>query len=41
MYHRDKNQEPIGMTHCSFSAAQDVCSKLQKQAKCDSAATKI
>ena len=25
------------MNHCAFSGVQDVCSKLQNQAKCDSA----
>ena len=35
---RRKNQGPIGMNHCAFTAGQDVCSRLQNQAKCDSAA---
>ena len=30
----DKNQEPMGMNLCSFSAAQDFCSKLENQANC-------
>ena len=38
---RRKSQGPIGMKHCAFSAAQDICSKLQNQAKCDSAAFTI
>ena len=37
-FHRRQNQGPIGMNHCAFSAAQNICSKLQNQAKCDSAA---
>ena len=37
-YHRRKNQGPIGMNHCAFSAAQNICSKLQNQAKRDSTA---
>ena len=37
-YHGRKNQRPIGMNHCTFSAAQNICSKLKNQAKCDSAA---
>ena len=36
-----QNQGPIGMNHCAFSAAQDICSKLQNQAKCDSTAFTI
>ena len=32
-----KNQEPVGMNLRSFSAAQEVCSTLENQAKCDSA----
>ena len=40
-YHWRKNHGPIGMNHCTFSAAQDICSKLQNQAKCDSAAFTI
>ena len=32
-----KNQEPMGMNICTFSAAQKVCSKLENQAKCDPA----
>ena len=27
----------MGMNLCSFSAAQDICSKLENQAKCGSA----
>ena len=34
-YRRRKNQEPMGMSICSFSATQVVCSKLENQAKCD------
>ena len=37
-YHRRKNQGPIGMNHCAFSAAQNICSKLQNPAKWDPAA---
>ena len=36
-YRRRKNQEPVGMNIHSVSAAQEVCSKLENQAKCDSA----
>ena len=36
-YRRRKKKEPAGMNLCAFSAAQDVCSKLENQAKCDSA----
>ena len=32
-----KNQEPVGMNHCSFTATQEVCSKVENQAKCNSA----
>ena len=37
-YHRRKDQGPIGKNHCAFSAAQNIWSKLQNQATCDSAA---
>ena len=37
-YYWRKNQGPIGMNHCALSAAQDICSNLQNQAKCDLAA---
>ena len=32
-----QNQEHVGMNLRSFSAVQEVCSKLENQAKCDSA----
>ena len=35
-YRRRKNQEPVGMSIYSFSATQEVCSKLENQTKCDS-----
>ena len=39
-HHWCKNQEPVEMNLCAFSAAQEVCSKLKNQAKCDSAVFK-
>ena len=36
-YRRRNNQAPVGMNICSFSATQEVCNKLENQAKCDSA----
>ena len=32
-----KTKEPMGMNVCAFSAAKEVCSKLENQAKGDSA----
>ena len=37
-YRRRKNQEPVEINLCAFSAAREVCSALETQAKCDSAA---